>query len=221
MSVNLLSANLLKDLEEKGWATWPAESKDAEHIQSALVSIAHDLGQPISAKNGFVEEVSPHHKEDGNPNSLSGKYDLDYFPLHCDTSHWTMPCRYVLLACKNTGDIPVSLKLLDTRDINLSPSDKILALSSVFLIKNGRKSFYSSILSSGRDFIRLDPGFMQALDKNGERAMEIYSYTKQNSIIKEANWQVGDILIIDNWRVLHGRGISPKLDRILLRVRVK
>lgn len=216
-----MSANLLQELKEKGWTTKPSESKDAEHIQSALESIAADLGQPISVKNGIVEEISPHHMEDSNPNSLSGKYGLDYFPLHCDTSHWIVPCRYILLACKNASDIPVSTKLLDTLDMNLSSSDRTLVLSSVFLIKNGRKSFYSSILSSSRDFIRLDPGCMYPLEDDGKRAMEIYSYTKQKDIVKEINWQIGDILIIDNWRVLHGRGSNPNLDRALLRVRVK
>lgn len=216
-----MSTNLLKELEKEGWATKPAESKDTEHLKNALESIARDLGQPIATKNGVVEEVSPHHIEDSNPNSLSGKYGLDNFPLHCDTSHWVVPCRYVLLSCKKASDIPVSTKLLDTLNMNLSLSDKQLALSSVFLIKNGRKSFYSSILSSSRDFIRLDPGCMYALDDDGKKAMEVYSYAKQKAKIIEINWQRADILIIDNWRVLHGRGASPKLDCKLLRVHVK
>ena len=100
---------------------------------------------------------------------------------------------------------------------------QLLAKSAVFFIRNGPNSFYSSILSARRDFIRLDPGCMEAVSKEDEEAMKLYSYDQQRRYVRRISWQVGDVLALDNWRILHGRGeqVNVSNDRFLLRVIVR
>ena len=131
--------------------------------------------------------------------------DLIGLPLHCDTSHWPTPCRFVLLACLHPGNVSTPTLLLDTSTITLSPAQANMASSSVFLVRNGQQSFYSTILSYGRRYMRLDPGCMMPLDADGAAAMRTYSYDNNQENVCEIIWRKGDILAIDNWRVLHGR----------------
>ncbi len=218
-----MDSHFLSQLQRSGWAKTTAETGDPRNLALFLESIASQLGTPVRHKFGVAEELFPRRAATGNPNSLSGKYGLAPFPLHCDTSHWRVPCRFVLVACVDPGSVPTSTVLLDTADIILSQEEQILVLSSVFLIKNGRSSFYSSIRSSNRHFIRLDPGCMKAVTNEGSEAMELYSYANQKNCVRRISWRIGDVLAIDNWRVLHGRGeqLNASADRMLLRVLVR
>ena len=216
-------SNLLLTLDQAGWVKTKAGTGDPNILSKFLNSIASRLGRPVSHRFGMVEEISPRKPETGNPNSLSGRYGLTPFPLHCDTSHWPVPCRFVLLACVNPGSFATPTLLLDASQVNLSSKEQTLALSSVFLIRNGRNSFYSSILSSSRRFIRFDPGCMKAIGEEGHKAMSLYSYVKQRDSIRRIFLDIGDVIVIDNWRVLHGRGerADVSVDRELLRVLVR
>ena len=215
--------NLLLTLERAGWVRVKAGTNDPNILSRLLNSIAFNLGTPVSHRGRMVEDLSPRRAETGNPNSLSGRYGLRPFPLHCDTSHWPVPCRFVLLACISPGSFITPTLLLDTFEMNLSSEERTLALSSVFLIRSGRNSFYSSILSSSRHFIRFDPGCMRAIGEESNEAMELYGYGKQKDRIRRIFLDVGDVVAIDNWRVLHGRGerAHVSVDRKLLRVLVQ
>jgi hypothetical protein len=75
----------------------------------------------------------------------------------------------------------------------------------VFLVSNGSHSFYSSILSPGRPFIRFDMACMRPTDAQACEAERAFSdYLNQTERVEIA-WESGDIVVIDNWRVLHGR----------------
>ena len=218
-----MAANLLPALQRTGWVKAKVGTDDPRTLSMFLKTMARHLGIPISHKARIVKKIVPRRAETGNANSLSGKYGLTPFPLHCDTSHWPVPCRFVLLACISPGSFRTTTLLLDTSEMNLTSEARALALSSVFLIRNGRNSFYSSILSSSRDFIRFDPGCMEAIGKEGNAAMELYSYAKQKDHVRRISLDVGDVIAIDNWRILHGRGENSNVaaDRMLLRLLVR
>ena len=64
---------------------------------------------------------------------------------------------------------------------------------------------------------------MEAVSKEDEEAMKLYSYNQQRRYVRRISWQVGDVLALDNWRILHGRGeqVNVSNDRFLLRVIVR
>lgn len=63
---------------------------------------------------------------------------------------------------------------------------------------------------------------MLPLDQIGREIIQAISLEKLKDEVIEFYWEVGKILIIDNWRVFHGRGESTNNDtnRILCRITV-
>ncbi len=218
-----MALNLLQGLQQRGWVKTKHRIDDPRSFSLFLMTAAHQIGKPIGQKSGVVERITPRKAEEANPNSLSGKYGLAPFPLHCDTSQWPIPCRFIILGCVHSGSQSTPTFLLDRTKVSLSPTERRLATSSVFLIRNGRKSFYSTILSSRRNFIRYDPACMAAIDEKGSEAIKLYDHPVHQSLIQRITLSVGDVLVIDNWRMLHGRGECPDVasNRSLLRVYVR
>ena len=126
-------------LRKAGWVRISTGADDLQLIESCLRTVASQLGTPITQGSRMVAELVPRSKGTGNPNSLSGRYGLGSFPLHIDNSHWSVPCRYVVLACVTPGSCPSSTLLLDSSEVTLSPGELSLVVSAVFLIRNGRK----------------------------------------------------------------------------------
>lgn len=123
----------------------------------------------------------------------------------------------MILACLSPGAADRPTLLLDTKRLPLNKAKRDLL---PFRIKNGRNSFFGTILSKCRSFVRFDPGCMVPLDTDGERALNVFSKAHWPSYIEEIGWSEGRAVIIDNWRILHGRGSARTLDRdrILLRI---
>lgn len=164
-----------------GWYRLRTKTDSLENTKELLERIAQNLGQPVRNKFGIVESIVTRRQDLSRPNSLSGKYGFRQFPLHCDTSHWPIPCRYVILASTSHLGTPVPTLLLDSHQIDLTAYEWDRARSEVFSISNGRNSFFSTILSTLRNFIRLDPGCMKATTRNGMSILDSYSYSRQRS----------------------------------------
>ncbi|MFN3461157.1 MAG: TauD/TfdA family dioxygenase [Oceanibaculum sp.] len=111
--------------------------------------------------------------------------------------------------------------LLNWRTVDFSSDEFDELESAPILVRSGRRSFYSNILSPKRTFLRYDPGCLEAVDDRGQAALSLVEH-RLSSIRPEVHqWRRGDILIIDNWSVLHGRAPSGQesgrqLARILI-----
>ena len=103
---------------------------------------------------------------------------------------------------------------------DISESERMASRSAVFSNRNGRNSFYGSILEEGRPFIRFDPGCMIPLTVEGEMALGAFRIERHLRKLIRHDWSVGDILVFDNWRFLHARGVDSPTDRDRLLMRV-
>lgn len=87
----------------------------------------------------------------------------------------------------------------------------------MFLVQNGRDSFYAPARSGAR--YRFDPGCMTACDA---RAREVEEYfTSQLAQAATYEWTAsGQVLVIDNQQALHARSavVEGDSDRELIRV---
>lgn len=201
-----MNSSLFSELGEIGWGKLRFPNCSRQHLFDEVVQLSKDLGTSVTRSAGStIDLLFPKDRSEANNASLSGKYGLGDFPLHCDTAHWPVPCRYIVLACIAPGDRSAATVLLDTHSIDLSPTEKQLATSALFFVRSGRRSFYATILSANYPFVRVDPGCLEPTSPHGIDALDLYERKRRTHLLKRIYWEAGDILVIDNWRVLHGR----------------
>jgi Taurine catabolism dioxygenase TauD, TfdA family len=210
------------NLINNGWCT--IDSDDHIALSDRLLQTARSLGTPVTARKsvGILQDIYPT-KNVQFHKSLTAKYLDGEFPLHVDTAHWLSPCRYVVMGCLEVGNFDRETTLINFGDIHF-PSDIYQTLfTEPFKIENGKNSFYGTILNKSREFIRYDPGCMTPTSRQGEILMSFFEKDKLEYAVKPINWVKGRILVIDNWRVLHGRnpGNFGTSERLIRRVLVK
>ncbi len=206
-----------------GWVAVPGQSVDERGLAESIRRIAETLGEIRPGRSGHeIEHVIPSEAHLAQAGSLSSKHGLEPLPLHTDAAHHPVPCRYLILACAEPGPSPTPTILLDDHTVDLTQDEADACKSEVFLVKNGRKSFYSSIKDNNRSFIRFDMGCMLPLSERAEKAAEAYSLPRNAARLSFHQWRRSDILVIDNWRTLHGRGLdgSTEPGRVLLRAMI-
>lgn len=142
-------------------------------------------------------------------NSYSGLYGLGAFPLHTDCAHWLEPPRYILLRCV-VGSPDVSTVLVDSRPIteDIGPRALRKILVRPRRPHNGYRRLMSllDIMQCGMPRIRWDEVFIEPASQSAREGFEHLRDTiKRSPKIAIALKNPGDTLIIDNWRILHGR----------------
>lgn len=195
------------------------------HFGDEILSLARALGELCAGRNGqLLERLTPIECNKANRNSLSAAHGASAFPLHIDGAHRPEPPRFVILACERSGPIPAPTVLARFDALDLTSAERHQCETAPFLIRNGRRSFYSTILDSSRPFLRFDQGCMTALSEAASDVSRTIAVRLAKLGPTVIEWAAGDILIIDNWRVLHGRGLPSSIasaDRCLIRVSVR
>ncbi|RWP41761.1 MAG: hypothetical protein EOR04_13545 [Mesorhizobium sp.] len=204
-----------------GWATTSVVGDEATVI-SAIASVGDQLGKRVHGRGSAeIELIVPTPHDLAHPRSLSAHHDLGLLPLHVELSHRMRPCRYVVLGCLDPGVPPVATTLLDRHTVNFSPNERALLRSAAVLVRSGRRSFYSTFLPEGEEYLRFDVGCMEAVDDRGREAIRMLEDRLAQSSPVEHHWQTGEILVIDNWRALHGRArTGVAVGRRLLRIMI-
>lgn len=212
----------LGSLADRGWSRLSTESADADATVRELCKLGDRLGTRVAGRAGSLEEVvQPRAADHAHPRSLSARYGLGALPFHTELSHRTKPCRYLLLGCIDPGSPAVATMLLDWQTLGFSRQELDVLEYTPVLVRAGRRSFYSTILAPGGAFLRYDPGCLEAMDERGGKALALVEDRIAGAPCETHHWRQGDILIIDNWRVLHGRspsdqGSGRRLARILI-----
>jgi hypothetical protein len=194
-------------------------------MRSAPETIAKLLGNPVTGRAGQkIEPLIPTAQAAANPKSLSVVHGFGSFPVHTDGAHRLQPPRFVVLVCASPGTSPVPTSLIRFRDLKVTASERTRLEATPFLVHNGRRSFYSTICSASRMFIRYDPGCMVPQGSESEASAKLIAHRAKEVGFTAVHWRTGDVLVIDNWNVLHGRGLGvseASSDRKLLRVSVQ
>lgn len=212
-------------LQSRGWMSFTLPTSTESDCRERLLAQAERLGTPTATRAGgsLCDALLPTKAEAAKPHSLSKIHDVGAFPLHMDTAHWLTPCRYVMLACVSPGSASRPTLLLDTQRLPLTECQFSLLRTAPLRVANGRNSFFSTIFSKARQFVRFDPGCMTATTGDGVKALTILAQENWPKCIETVCWEAGTVVVIDNWRVLHGRGRadSPDFDRKLLRISIR
>jgi L-asparagine oxygenase len=218
-----LPANFYTALTSNGWAVLQCSSPRLD-----LVQIAHAIGEPIRAlSDSTLEVLKPKATKDARPNTTSGIHGLSAFPPHTDMAHWPVPPRFLAMRTrKSIAGIPT--QLLDRNAIKLDSHTKALLRRSVWRIGRVRQTYLCSVYFDyhGQSGIRWDTCTMiphgQIATDVRPRLLELIDGGLRNERVEHEWTSADDVLVINNWRILHARpeipdgAIGRELERVLI-----
>jgi Taurine catabolism dioxygenase TauD, TfdA family len=199
----LLSQGQRAQLRDYGFVSMQSEFDDLD-----LLRIAEDLGRPVPSKPGrsVISELRPTRSSSQQTETFSSVFGLGEFPFHTDTAHWPVPARFVILRDvgrrhdRPTFVLPLRmfLTVCDTKDL----------VASVWKTTGPMGSFLCSIVnfSNENPAVRYDPLCMHPVNQAATHVAKVLSAIRWKPI--RFDWKAHMTLIIDNWRTLHGRGMS-------------
>ena len=170
-----------------------------------------------------VQQLRPKDICESTSNVYSGNYGLGEFPLHTDLAHWARPPRYFMLRCVVPAT-NVYTFLFGIHKI-VDKVENIIVERALF---KPRKKISGHInllrfheIDADVDKYRWDNLFIVPDNQAAKIiAKQISKYTSENSELKCYYTTPGDTVIIDNWKMLHGRSSVPVTGRYRLIERV-
>ncbi|WP_372922124.1 TauD/TfdA family dioxygenase [Roseovarius sp.] len=162
-----------------------------------------------------VQTLEPTMAEHSSLNRYSGHFGHGVFPLHTDLAHWHRPPRFFLLRCIS-GHSAVQTYVVPRRRIVEDVGEKVVSRA----VCRPRRSRPQTPLcpapiqfrENGIDGIRWDTVFLEPINAC---ARELAERITAPGYVEEIASRVilenpGDVLLVDNWQALHGRGTVPE-----------
>jgi hypothetical protein len=207
------------DCVSDGAVLVPIANPTEDEIVATMLSVARRVGRPVTDVRGRVriDRLVPRAHGEARANSLSGRFGRGAFPLHTDLAHRVMPPRFLILGAAAAAHGAARTTL--TQAPVLSHDDWCTVRDGVFLVSNGRRSFYTSICGSGCPFVRFDLSSMTPTDAQASVAQRVFCDRLKEQPTLEITWERGHMLVVDNWHMLHGRtkAEDDTATRVLLR----
>ena len=202
-----LEPAVVANLEASGWAlidTISGASRD--ELGKTILEAAGALGRPVPSLPGrpLVEWLSTVPERTRRPN-LTALHGSGAFPLHTDTAHWPVPARYLFLSCFEPGEAGRATLVWRFDETVFTGSQLDTLRGEPVLFVTGRNSFYSTVLSPSRPFVRIDLGCMRAITSAGRNVLGMLKEVLESVTPARIRWRRGGLLLLDNWQVLHGR----------------
>ena len=193
---------------------------DVRTSREPIETLAASLG-PITFDPRYPQEVrdiSPTPAQSAPPNTLASRYGLGAFPFHTDTAHWVMPCRFVVFRCisPGSGARPTLLIDADRAFSELEIGEGVWVTAFV------RPRLCSARADGPRPIWRYNPDCMRPYSLRAKEESTRMRRRLDDETYVRHRWDAGDVLVVDNWRMLHARGptMTPDTDRVLTRVLV-
>jgi alpha-ketoglutarate-dependent taurine dioxygenase len=215
-----MNNNYKRELEEKGWVEIDTKLSD-----DGLLSLAETFGKILPHPNGKnIDIIIPKKSEQAIQHSFSYRFGFNSFPLHSDTSFWTIPARYILLTCENTSKTATTIITFKQVLEKLNKEDLIDLEQAIYLVKIKNKTFFSKLKQQFGNQIcyRYDSSTMKPLNKHAKKIEERLNEVFESLNVTKINWNSNKIIILDNWQTLHGREpIREDLDRKLKKIYIQ
>ena len=179
--------------------------------------LAQAFGEPIAlSATSPVHALTPKSTDEAPSNTYSGNYGLGEFPLHTDMANWHEPPHYLMLRCV-VGAPDVATTVVDPWPIidSIGIENLARALMKPRRRVAGRMSLLP-IVQPHLDgvMVRWDERYLQPASRAGEvYAAEMSQRLRELVVAPVVLAQPGDTVVIDNWKMLHGRAAVPEGSR--------
>ena len=194
----------LATLAQFGWVLF--QRGDRKRI-GAVRTLLREL-KPMRLRKANLRPV---HSEQAASSTLSKFYGLDRFPPHTDYAHTEEPPHYLIFRSRE----PRAARTTIYDSLGIPPE---MSRRGIFHLSTGRNSFYTRFRQSAGDctFVRFNSVIMRPVDLAAGVLQQYILEQMDPAII--IDWKINYMAIIDNWRMLHGRGRAvegnPPLQRL-------
>jgi L-asparagine oxygenase len=202
-----MNQEVARRVASSGYAFVPGKANDGE------IQLFEGLPQPLSFPGvPAVTRLRPREASSAPPNTYSGIFGVGAFPLHTDMARWSNPPRYLAMQCI-TGSAEVPSFVLDSTLLFESDED-LVKLGGVIVrprrpVGGQRPLFRVRELAPPR--FRYDSRFLEPASPKSAGQLERLAQRIEASVPESFHLErPGDLLLLDNWRVLHGRGEVSK-----------
>lgn len=187
-------SELLKKIEDDGWAEIEYYPGDLEKLAR---EICINLKLEIVSQNN--KKLIPKNRNQVQNFSLSSAYGLNEFPLHTDGAEYLIPPRFLFL--RALVDSPTATTLVDGKSI----MDYLVNYNSSWIVKTKNGVIETKLIEKIDKYecyyFRFNRLSMKCISGNrSEICAKIDALP-----VKCIDWTKYKTLIVDNWRVLHGR----------------
>jgi L-asparagine oxygenase len=160
----------------------------------------------------IVQSIRPRETSEVGDNQYSGHYGLSAFPIHTDLAHWILPPRYLLLRCL-VGSEDIFTTLIHSNHVERAVGAPCLQKAVLRIRKHsvGSSGLVRAISRYNQEPIfRWDPVFLQPLNRHAYLLKSVMlDPAFENAAARVLLQHPGDTLVIDNWRMFHGRSQVP------------
>lgn len=193
-------------VEQQGYAFLPSFLPDLDAATAASV-----LGLPEQLDGlGLVQELLPKPACLATPNTYSGNFGFGTFPFHTDLAHWAIPPKYILLRC-SIGDATTKTQFIDSYSVINEIGESTLARC----LARPRRPLKGSLqllpilqtpAEQGQKLIRWDSIYLKPSNGYAEVVFgKIHEHFAKAQPVAKSLLNRGDTIIMDNWRLFHGR----------------
>ena len=190
--------------------------------EEKTISIAREIGMVTDIQTllpnsniPVVQTLIPRNEAKSSSSHYSGTFGLDEFPLHTDLAHWVQPPRYFILRCQN-GSRSVVTRLLACSTLETLLNTKTLRQALVRPRRAGQNGALCllPLVFHVNDIcgFRWDSLFLVPMNDAAKKVAEIILARAWHLSRAVTLAEPGDTLIVDNWRLLHGRGKISMID---------
>jgi alpha-ketoglutarate-dependent taurine dioxygenase len=210
MEAEAMSPGIREALQRHGFAVIDEDAAGQES-REAMARFGRLLTLPGLCE---VQALELREKKDATPNTYSGNYGRGEFPLHTDLAHWSLPPRFLVLRCV-VGAKDVPTRLVDGLDLIEAIGELKMSRAIVQPRRPlaGRLSLLRLLdIRARAKVLRWDDLFIVPVTAEGKCAFEaVRHHLAQTKSIEITLSKPGDTLIVDNWRMLHGRAAALRV----------
>lgn len=171
-----------------------------------LLDFAVNIGVVVPGDRGeMVQNLPARDKGEGPTGCFSYVVGYNSFPWHVDTAYWIVPVHYLLLASELSSPCATVYQDFEYIKSMIDDFDYLMSRAVFLLDIPGRKRYISPCFEvGGVKGYRLDFHIFRAVNEDAKILQDKVGKLLDHNYNRHV-WSGKELVIIDNWRMIHAR----------------